>query len=332
MEQKIIAFDLMGTDGGVKPGIDATLTFLKQNPDYKIVLIGDEVEIKKNLPADFNKKQIEIINEKNVAKMKDNNARTLLKENSSMMSALNLIAENKASSVLSAGDSGTYLALATLKLKRINNVSRAAFMPMIPTLIENKYFLLLDAGANLEVKPEYFEQWALISSIFYKFLFKKENPSVGIINIGTEEYKGFEYHKQANELLKNNLNVNYKGFIETRDLLQGNIDIALADGYAGNITLKTMEGTVLNFSKLMKEKLMKNFFRKIGALILKSAFKEVKERFDYRNVGAAWVIGVNGIVIKSHGSSDAKAYLGALNQIKIAIESQVLTKIIKALE
>ncbi|MGZ9428751.1 phosphate acyltransferase PlsX [Mycoplasma sp. 1012] len=324
---KTIAFDLLGTDTPLKEKIVAVSKFLDENSDYKIFLIGDEKEILKLLKNKYIKNnQVEIINEINVAKANENNMREVSKQTTSMSVALDLVAQNQAKAVLSAGDSGTYLGMATLKIKRLTNVARAAFMPMIPTLIENKYFLLLDSGANLIVKPEYFVQWGIISSIFYENLFKVKSPKIGLINIGTEDYKGYDYHKDANFLLKSNQNLNYKGFIETRDLLKGDIDIALADGYAGNITLKTMEGTVLNFSKLLKEKLTKKLFRKIFALFLKRAFKEVKERFDYRNVGAAWVIGLNGIVIKSHGSSDAKAFLGALNQIKIAIESDVLEK------
>lgn len=330
---KTIAFDLMGSDGKISESIAAINEFLTKNQDYKIFLVGDKLEIEKYLNPQFiNENKVEILNETRVAKANENNIREISKQTTSMSVALDLVSDNKASAILSAGDSGTYLGLATLKIKRLNNVSRAAFMPMIPTLKENKFFLLLDAGANLVVKPEYFDQWAIISSTFYKNLFNIDSPTVGLVNIGTEEYKGFDYHTEANLLLKENKNINYKGFIETRDLLKGEIDIVLADGYAGNITLKTMEGTVLNFSKLLKEKLTKKIIRKILSLLLKPAFKEVKERLDYRNIGAAWVIGLNGIVIKSHGSSDKKAYLGALNQIKLAIESDILNKTKKALE
>ncbi|MBN3534356.1 phosphate acyltransferase PlsX [Mycoplasma procyoni] len=327
---KKIAFDLMGNDNGVKPGVESALLFIQKNPDYKIFLVGNEQEIKQYLTQDS--EQIEIINVEKVVEKNETNIRALARETTSMSVTMDLLLENKVDAILSSGDSASYLSLSTLKLKRLENVSRPAFMPMIPTAKDDKFFLLLDSGANLEVKPEYFEQWGIIASIFYKHLFKYDNPSVGLINIGTEDYKGFDYHKEANVLLKQNSKINYKGFIEPRDILKGDIEIALADGYAGNITLKSLEGTVLTFSRFLKEKITSSFFRKIAALMLKKAFKEVKEKFDYRNVGAAWVIGVNGVVLKAHGSSDTKAYTGALNQIKIAVESNVLAEVKEALK
>ncbi|WP_027334238.1 phosphate acyltransferase PlsX [Mycoplasma elephantis] len=318
-----IAFDIMGNDKGVEPAISASLDFAKQNPNYTIWLVGDLEEINKYYSS--NLKNIKIIDSKNTIKFSQN-IREEISKSSSMIDAIRLLASDQVDAVLSCGDSGMFLVGSTLILKRLKGISRAAFMPMIPTMIKNKKFLLLDTGANIETKPNYLVEWAKIARIFYKYMFNVENPIVKQINIGTEEYKGGNLQKEAHEMLKSE-NVNYQGFIEPRDLLLGNCDVVVCDGFSGNLVLKSMEGTVLNFIKILKESLTKTFTRKLAALSLKSAFKEVAEDLDYRNVGAAWVMGVNKMAIKTHGSSDKKAFLGALNQIKIGLDNNIFNKI-----
>lgn len=329
--QKTIIFDLNGNDNGIESGILASIEFIKQNPHYKIILVGNKNDI---LKYTNESNSIEIYDSPNPVNKKLDDLSKIYKDDNSMNASLKLLKEEKGDAMLSSGDSGSYLISSMMILKRINNVGRPAFMSVIPTIKENKKFILLDEGANLNITSDYLIQWAKLASIFSKTILGVSKPKVGILNIGTEDYKGFDYHKEANEYLKENVNdiFDYVGFVESRNLLQGDYDVVVADGYAGNITLKALEGTVLSFSKLIKNKLTKNFWRKIKSLMLKSAFKEIKEHLDYRNVGAAWIIGVNGIVIKAHGSSDVKAYLGALNQIKQAIETKALIEFKKALE
>ncbi|WP_416738043.1 phosphate acyltransferase PlsX [Mycoplasmopsis meleagridis] len=323
-----IAFDLNGNDNGIKAGLIASKIFIKNNSNFELFLIGNEKEIrtffKNNIPAN-----IKIIDNDLVASDKKN-IRQSLHEKTSMNLAFDLLAEKKVNAILSSGDSGLYLSAATLKLKRLEGVSRAAFMPIMPT-IKGEKFLLLDVGANIDTKAQYIYEWSLIAKEFAKYLLKKVNPRISLINIGTEIYKGLEIIKEANLLLKENKNINYRGFIETRDILRATTDVALIDGYGGNLVLKSLEGAILSFKDLLKSKIKAKFIRKIGYLLLKGAFKDVAETLDYRNVGAAWVIGVNGVVIKSHGSSDDKAYLGALNQVKIALENDILNKVKKEL-
>lgn len=328
---KIILFDVMGNDNGVKAAIDSSLEFVNSNKDYKIHLIGDENEINKFYNG--NNKNVLIIHSPNIAK-KENENINVHKEDNSMNKALTLLKEGKGNAVLSSGDSGTYLMSSIMIVRRMQNVSRPAFMSIIPTIKEDKKFILLDEGANLNTTDEYLVQWAKLGAAFSRSVLKINKPDVAILNNGTEDNKGFEYHQQANKQLKslNEENFIYKGFIESRYLLEGNVDVVVADGFSGNIALKSLEGTVLSFTKLLKAKLIKNLWRKICTLLLKSAFKEIKEHLDYRNVGAAWILGVNGIVIKAHGSSDKKAYLGALNQIKQAIDSNALEEFKKAIE
>lgn len=327
---KTIIFDVMGSDYGVKNGVLAAVNFIKSNIDYKIILVGDQNEIKKYC---FENEQLEIFHNPNIVKKSVDDLMNSHREDNSMNSALNLLKEGRGLACLSSGDSGKYLSSSIMIVRRLEGVSRPAFMSIIPTIKENKKFILLDEGANLTNNEEYLVQWAKLGATFSKSVLKVNNPKVSILNIGEEEFKGYEHHQKANEILKNSkLKFEYCGFIESRTLLEGECDVVVADGYSGNMVLKALEGTVLSFTKLMKNKIMKNGWRKFCAFLLKGAFKDLKEQLDYRNVGAAWILGVNGVVVKAHGGSDQKAYLGALNQIKMAIESNALAEFKKSLK
>ena len=328
--QKTIIFDLNGNDLGIEPGIRASEIFLANNPEYSIILLGDETAIKQYLP---NHLQIKIHHAPQAVSKSLDNFASSFKEDNSLNTALKLLKDQQGSAVLSSADSGKYLLSAMMLLKCIPNVSRPAFMSIVPTIDPKKKFLLLDEGANLNTTSNHLVQWAHLGASFAKTVLKINQPRVGLINIGTEDYKGFPFHQEAHQELKNQtLNFEYLGFIEPRKILEATCDVAVADGFTGNITLKTLEGTVLAFAKLLKKRLRQNWFRKLMAAALKPAFKEIKEQLDYRNVGAAWILGINGLVIKAHGSSDQKAYVGALNQIKMAIESNALAEFKKALE
>lgn len=324
---KTIAFDVMGSDFGPQAAVQASLEFVQKNPDFQIILVGDKKEIEK-----FTKEtsQIKILESPNIASSKDG-LRQVSKMENSMNSALDLVVEKKADAVLSSGDSGAYLTSALLKVKRLKGILRPAFMPIFPTIVKDKKILVLDVGANLETKVEYLIQWTKLASIFSNKILKVKNPKCALVNIGVEDYKGFDFHKQANEELKQS-NANYIGFLEPRNILDGKVDVAVVDGYGGNLILKSMEGAVLALKKVIKESITKTFFRKILALFLKKAFKDAAERLDYRNVGAAWVLGLNGIVVKSHGSNDFKAYLGALEQVKQGINAKVIDVFRETLE
>lgn len=325
-----IAFDVNGNDNGVSAAVSASVQFLKDNDDYEIILVGDEssinVELKKieGIPD-----SLRIVNNPNLPSDVKNIHKSL-RENTSMNTAIDLVVYGKADAVISSGDSGTYLACATFKLKRLQGVSRSAFMPLMPTVVGRK-FLLLDVGANIECKSEYLVEWAKIANVYARTLLNIVNPRVSLINIGTEDYKGLEIVKEASQLLKDNKFINYIGYTEPRYLLDGVADVAVIDGYGGNLVLKSLEGAILSFKNLLKDKIMAKPIRKFGYLFLKGAFKDVAETLDYRNVGAAWLIGLNGLSIKCHGNSDTKAYLGALNQIKLVIKNNVLEAIKKEL-
>lgn len=320
-----IAFDLNGGDKALNEKLNACVKFIQNNHNFKIVLVGPQDQIlaffNQKLPSNF-----EII-DNHLTSSNPKNLRLSLHEQTSMNQTLKLLADKKVDAVLSAGDSGLYLSAATFIVKRLDNISRAAFMAIFPTIIKNNQLLFLDAGANVETKEEFIYDWARIGNVFAQKAYKKVNPRIGLINIGTENYKGNEIIQKADKLLKENSKLNYLGFIESRNLLEGEIDIALVDGYGGNLVVKSYEGAINSFKNLLKKTIKKSFIRKIAYLFMKKGFKEAAETLDYRNIGAAWVIGLNGLVAKAHGASDEKAFLGALYQIKLAIENDVLSLI-----
>ncbi|MGL6125065.1 MAG: phosphate acyltransferase PlsX [Metamycoplasmataceae bacterium] len=320
---KKIAFDVMGNDNGIDVAVLAAMDFINKNQDFSIILVGDKKHIEKTLiPSE----RITIIDNPNTVD-KNSSLRNAHTENNSMTTSLKLLKEGTVDACLSPGDSARLMSSSIFILKRINGISRPAFMPIFPTVIKDKKFVMLDVGANLDINADHLVQWAKLGQAFSKAVLKIESPKVSILNVGTEDNKGFEAHQIAHKELKQMKQkgtLNYVGFVEGRELLDGNVDVVVTDGYAGNISLKTMEGTILNFQKLVKDNITSNIFRKICALFLKGAFKNIKEHLDYRNVGAAWIIGVEGIIIKCHGSSDEKSYKGALEQLKLALNSNAL--------
>lgn len=283
MKKRVIAFDVMGNDNGVKPCVEAALSFLNANKGFEIILVGNEKEINKYTQE---KPGLKIIHTSEVVN-KTMGARAARGGNTSMALAVNLVKDKKADVVISSGDSAIYLTITTLSLKRMPGVSRPAFMPIFPTTTKGKNFVMMDVGANLDVTGEMLYEWSQMGNIFAKKVLNIKKPKVGLINIGTEENKGKSFHTEANELLKKDKNINYVGFVETRELLSGSVDVAVVDGYGGNLVLKTMEGTSLALLSLIKKTLLSKFTYKIGALLSKGGFKEVKNTLDYKNVGGA---------------------------------------------
>ncbi|QNM93943.1 phosphate acyltransferase PlsX [Mycoplasma sp. Pen4] len=321
-----IVFDVNGNDKGVLECFLAAQEFANNNPTYKIKLVGDVAELKEL----NNFANIELIENKN--KPTDpKNIRKTLQENTSMNQAIEILKNNEADGIISSGDSGSYLSALTLKMKRLQNVSRPAFMP-VANAINGQKFVFMDVGANLETKPEYLIEWAKLASAFYQTMFATNYPRVALLNIGTEDYKGPEATKKAHQYLTNDKSINYVGFHETRDVFRGHYDVAIIDGYAGNIMLKSYEGAISTFKDTLKTSIMSKLKYKLGALLLKGAFKEVAATLDYRSVGSAWVVGVNALAVKTHGASDKKAYLSGLNSLKNAIENNLLNKLQKATE
>lgn len=324
---KKIAFDVMGNDNGIRAGVEAALEFVKKNLDYIFILVGDKNKISK---ITMETERIKIIDIKKEVDKKVG-ARAGRSGDNSMAVAINLVKNGKADAVISSGDSGTYLSMATLSLKRMTGIKRPAFMPVFPTIIKGQRFIMMDVGANLITTSEMLEQWANLGSIFSNLVLNIKKPRVGVINIGTEDSKGNDFQIEANKNLLKNKNINYVGFVEPRELLKGVVDVAVVDGYGGNLILKTMEGTIISLLTLIKQEIKSKLKYKIGAKLSRGAFTNVKKSLDYRNVGSAWLFGLNSLAIKAHGGADKKSYLGAFSQIVEALEKNAIEKIKKAL-
>jgi glycerol-3-phosphate acyltransferase PlsX len=248
-----LAIDVMGFENDVSQAISACESFLKKHDDVEFLLVGQKELIQTKIKESS---WIKIIDANDVIKMDDNPLFALRKTNSSMYQAINLVATNQADGVLSAGSTSCYVAMVFNLLKKINGINKIGFMPFIPT-VNNSGFNLIDVGANKECDGYDLYKYALMASEYCKLTRNIDLPKVGVINIGTEENKGFEYHKQAHDLLKKEKSINYVGFVEPRELLNGIVDIAVCDGFVGNITLKALEGGLKSLKIALKKQYKK---------------------------------------------------------------------------
>lgn len=240
---------------------------------------------------------------------------------SSLAVGLRALADGRGDAYVSAGSTGAIVVGATLIVKRIKGIKRAALASVIPGL--DRSYMLLDLGANVECRPEMLCQFASMGSIYMNKVEGVPNPEVGLINIGAEESKGGELQKEAYKLLKES-DLNFIGNVEPRDLPKGVCDVAVADGWTGNIVLKLTEGLVSAFGKKLKGVMMSSLLTKLGALTMKGALTDFKKSMDYTERGGAPLLGIAKPVIKAHGSSDPKAFMNAIRQAKAFYEQDVI--------
>ena len=245
---------------------------------------------------------------------------------SSMVKGLKMLADGEGDAFISAGNTGALLSGATLLVKRIKGIRRAAFAPVLPI---GKGTILVDAGANVVCTPEFLLQFGCMGSFYARMAQGKTNPRVALLNNGAEDTKGDELHKESYRLLKEAGDkglINFVGNIEAREAVGGDIDVIVADGFSGNVFLKTIEGTALYMASLIKGMFKKNIFTMIGALLCKKG-EDIKKQMDYREVGGSLILGISKPVIKAHGSSDARAIRSAIRQAVNAVESDYCTAI-----
>ena len=247
---------------------------------------------------------------------------------SSLVKGLSLLAEGAGDAYVGAGSTGAIVVAATLIVKRIKGIKRAALASVLPGL-EHDY-MLLDLGANVECRPEMLSQFGMMGSVYMKSVEGIENPTVGLINIGVEESKGTELQKEAFALMQK-ADYNFIGNVEVRDVPAGACDVAVADGWTGNIVLKTIEGLGKGFGKMLKGMLMKNVFPKISALFLKDGIKGFKAKMDSTTRGGAPLLGIAKPVIKAHGNSNPVAFKNAIKQAKIFVETDINGTIFSAI-
>jgi len=331
----VVAVDAMGADAGVEVAVLGAVQALQGSKIDCVLLVGRESEITPLLakhPHDVNRiaivdaKEVITPDESPVAAMK-------AKKDSSMVVGLGLLKEGKAQAFVSAGSTGALLTGATTIVGRIKGIKRPALGVLLPNTTSG-YTFLIDAGANVDAKPEYLVQFAQMGSIYMEHIMGIDNPKVGLINVGAEKEKGNALTKASYELLEElseNTNLNFTGNLEARELPAGVCHVAVCDAFVGNIVLKYAEGIAKGFFGMLKQELLAKFSTKIGAALAKPVFKSIRNRFDYAEVGGAAFIGLNGLVIKAHGSSNAKAIMNSIKQCERFIEADIVGKIKQAI-
>ncbi|WP_338452018.1 phosphate acyltransferase PlsX [Niallia oryzisoli] len=323
-----IAIDAMGGDYAPKEIVLGAVKAVETFTDVQIVLVGDEKKIKEFIKEND---RISIIHTEEVISGEDEPVRAVRrKKNASMVLAAREVAEGRADACISAGNTGALMAAGLFIVGRIEGIERPALSPTLPT-IGGEGFVLLDVGANADAKPEHLLQYALMGSIYSQKVRGIPHPRVGLLNIGTEAKKGNDLTKHTYELLQN-LDINFIGNVEARDLMEGVCDVAVTDGFTGNMVLKTVEGTAMSIMKMLKSALMSSLKSKLAAAVLKPDLYQLKTKMDYSEYGGAGLFGLKAPVIKAHGSSDATAIFNAVRQTREMVEEQVAETIRAAVE
>ncbi len=277
---------------------------------------------------------VEIANADDVVDMHDDPAGVIHKRrDSSMVVGLKMLSDGLGDAFVSAGSTGALLTGATLIVKRVKGVRRAAMGPAMPNKAGGRT-VILDCGANAECTPEFLLQFALIGSLYAKKTYGIENPRVGLLNIGTEDSKGTPLQKEAYALLKNAGErglIRFTGNVEARDVPLGAVDVVVCDGFSGNVLLKSIEGTAMFMGSLIKKMFRKNLFSKIGYLFCRSGVKELSKMLDYRQIGGTEFLGIRQPVIKAHGASDSLAFCNAIRQAELAASANIAVELEQAL-
>ncbi len=327
-----VAVDAMGGDFGPSVVVPGALKAARET-GAKIVFVGISDEIEAVLQnCDTSNVVYEIVHASQVAEMHESPSDVLRrKKDSSIQVACRLLQDKKVDGVFSAGHSGATVACGMFILGRIPGIERPALATLLPT--EKEPMMLLDVGANVECKPIHLLQFALMGSTFLQGAVGRENPKVGILSIGEEEGKGNTLVKESFELLKIAKDVNFLGNIEGRDIFSGEVDVAVCDGFVGNIALKLSEGLALSLTRILKRELLSNgILSKLGVFLAKTAFVKFKKRIDYSEYGGAPVLGLRGVCIVGHGSSNEKAICSGIKIAIASIENGTNDRLIDALQ
>jgi glycerol-3-phosphate acyltransferase PlsX len=318
-----IALDAMGGDHGVSVTVPAALSLLAKDSRLVLILVGDrnavETELRRHGAGESAKLVIHHASE--VVGMDEPPAQALKKKkDSSMRVAINLVKEGKAAACVSAGNTGALMATARFVLKTLPGIDRPAICKLLPTMHGQVY--VLDLGANIDCSAEQLLQFAIMGSVVASSEDGSREPKVGLLNIGEEEIKGSEVVKQANELLRS-ARLNYLGYVEGDEIYTGTADVVVCDGFVGNVALKTTEGLAKMITSFMREEFNRNLFTRLSALLAMPALKAFGRRVDPRRYNGASLVGLNGVVIKSHGGADAVAFESAIFEAVKQAESHV---------
>lgn len=322
-----VAIDAMGGDHGVHVTVPAALEILRRDADVNIVLVGLTEAIEFELRACRAQvgPRLRIHHASEVVTMDDPPAQALRsKKDSSMRVAINLVKSGEANACVSAGNTGALMAISRFVLKTLPGIDRPAIASMLPSLKGHVY--VLDLGANVDCSAEHLLQFGIMGAMLAAAVEHKENPTVGLLNIGEEDIKGSEVVKQAGELLRNS-HLNFYGNIEGDDIYKGTTDVVVCDGFVGNVALKTSEGLAQMMGKFLRQEFRRNLFTKILGLLALPVLSAFKKRMDHRRYNGASLLGLRGIVVKSHGSADSFAYQFAIETAVEEVRNGVLRRI-----
>ncbi len=320
-----IIVDAMGGDHAPKAIVEGCVHAV-QELGVSITLVGKETAIQKEIQElGYCGDAIEVVHVDDMIGGDEDPVVAIKRKETSMRVALTMLKDGAGDAVVSAGNTGALIAGATLFLKRIKGVRRAALTPVMPTT-NGGCFLLVDAGANSDCTPAFLKQFAIMGSIYMKAVIGVAEPRVKVVNIGAEENKGPALMTETNALLKE-IPIRYEGYIEGRDIPFGEADVVVCDGFTGNIILKLMEGMGLGLAGMVKKVFMKNAISKMAALMVRKGILEFKKSMDYTEYGGAPVLGVTRPVIKAHGSSNGKAVFHAIRQAIKVVEERVVDSI-----
>lgn len=325
-----IGVDAMGGDYAPKQQIEGVLLALKNIPDIEINLYGDPEQISLYLK---DSERVSVIPSSYVIDMGEKNPIKAIKEHpdSSMALALSGLRKGESEAVVSSGATQALIAGAHLLVRRMPGFKRTAIAPVIPSL-SGRPTILLDCGANLEIRPEHMLQQAYFAVVYAKEVLGRENPVVGLINIGTEDGKGRELDKEVFQLFKETQLFTFYGNVEPKSVLDPPCDILISDGFTANIVMKTMEGTAAGMGKLLKQKLTSSFISKIGALLARRALQDLKRSMSPEEIGGALIYGLYRPVIKAQGASKAYGFYNAIRQAATIVRNEVFPKVEHYLE
>ncbi|HAZ46698.1 MAG TPA: phosphate acyltransferase PlsX [Cyanobacteria bacterium UBA11371] len=322
-----IAIDAMGGDFAPAEIVVGALR-AREELDVEVLLVGDVPQIEAILNQHTSSHNIEIVASEGTIEMHEEPLSGLKrKPKASINVAMDLVKQKRADAVVSAGHSGAAMAAALLRLGRLPGIDRPAIGAVFPTMIAGKPVLILDVGANVDSRPKFLDQFAVMGSVYSRYVLDVENPKVGLLNIGEEECKGNDLAIRAHQMLKENPRINFVGNAEGRDVLSGNFDVIVCDGFVGNVLLKFAEAVGEVMLNIVKEELPQGLNGMLGTAILKPNLKRIKQRMDHAEHGGGLLLGVAGICIISHGSSQAPSIFNAIRLAKEAVDHQVLERI-----
>lgn len=328
MSRKLtIAVDAMGGDHGPRVTVPAALDSAAKHPNLNLILVGDEASLREAFAGRERSfgDRIQIVHASEVVEMHESPSKALRgKKDSSMRVSINLVKDGQADACVSAGNTGALMAIAKFVLKTIPGVDRPAIIAMLPSKTGHTH--VLDLGANVDCSAEHLLQFAIMGYELVKAVENQEHPRVGLLNIGEEEIKGNEQVKQAAKLLAES-HINFVGFVEGNDIFSGEVDVVVTDGFTGNVALKAIEGFAKLLGGSLRDEFRRNIFTKMLAVLALPVLNAFKKRFDPRRYNGASLVGLRGIVVKSHGNADQVSLANAIRVAMLEVEQGVPDRI-----